>query len=543
MIAALLGGLAIFVLNRDDGSVGSDSRGVVASSSAPKVEVIDVSPNKDVSEGKFLLFLLENLLDTITVFSHQKPESAQPRIADAKAKAQEVISHLQGHEADKADFIPHFQHVVDLADSYQVMLRQVSNIEAAVTDKRGESALQAAGSGAMIGFTAAEAFDSGDSSGAILSIVGALASAIGQDRAIEREKKAQIESAVSGFETTLDQARANAVTLADRIAEANSWDRSSLGLAREQKSYGQEVLSRPGKELRPVLIGLIKQRPQNPFLQQYGISLDDQLDASATSSLTCRQWSAQLLAIARLIPAGAAYDSIRRGCVKRAGEMAFRAAEHDWKDARLGDSSGDAVVAAACWKTALSIDNSDPDGGIRWQYGRSLALAGSLNEAETVLVELKDLQDGNAEYHYLMCRLSSLKGNQDVAMNHFKNAVARGFERISEARDCPDLENLRKATGDAWNNLVEVKYEWSVTYGILNDDITIRNTSAFPLTHLTLRPVITNTNGNEYTPRQALTLERLEPWKSHTWANCISVAGGGDKDTRKAELSCDQSEK
>jgi len=278
-------------------------------------------------------------------------------------------------------------------------------------------------------------------------------------------------------------------------------------------------------------------------LQQYGISLDDQLDASATSSLTCRQWSAQLLAIARLIPAGAAYDSIRRGCVKRAGEMAFRAAEHDWKDARLGDSSGDAVVAAACWKTALSIDKSDPDGGIRWQYGRSLALAGSLNEAEAVLVELKDLQDGNAEYHYLMCRLSSLKGNQDVAMNHFKNAVAIGFERISEARDCPDLENLRKATGDAWNNLVEVKYEWSVTYGILNDDITIRNTSAFPLTHLTLRPVITNTNGNEYTPRQALTLERLEPWKSHTWANCISVTGGGDKDTRKAELSCDQSEK
>ena len=128
-------------------------------------------------------------------------------------------------------------------------------------------------------------------------------------------------------------------------------------------------------------------------------------------------------------------------------------------------------------------------------------------------------------------------------MNHFKNAVAKGFERISEARNSPDLEHLGKAFGDEWNSLVEVKYEWSVTYGIRNDDITITNKSAFPLTHLTLKPIITNSSGSSYTPPKALTLERLETGKSHTWVNCISVTGGGDKDTRKAELSCDQSEK
>lgn len=509
---------------------------------APKIDVIDVSPGKDVSEEKFLLFLLENQLDTITVFSRQKPEKAQPRIADSKAKTQEVISHLQSRKPDAGDFIPHFQEVVNLANSYQAMLSQLGNIEAAVSDKKGESALQAAGSGAVIGFTAAEAFDSGDASGAILSVLGALVSAVGQDRAIEREKKAQIESTVGAFETLLDQARANAVTLADRIAEAKSWERGSLGLERERKSYGQEVLARPANELRSVLADLISQRPQNPFLQQYGITLADELDEGATTVQSCQQWSKQLLEMARLIPSGAAYDSIRRSCIKRSGEMAFRAADMGWKDKKLGDSSGDAIVAASCWKTALSISKSDPDGEIRWQYGRSLALAGDLNEAEAVLVQIKEIKEADPEYHYLMSRMSSAKGNKDAAMNHFKNAVAKGFERISEARNSPDLEHLGKAFGDEWNSLVEVKYEWSVTYGIRNDDITITNKSAFPLTHLTLKPIITNSSGSSYTPPKALTLDRLESGKSHTWVNCISVTGGGDKDTRKAELSCDQSE-
>lgn len=543
MAVTLLGTAALLALFSLGGSRSPESGSPSILASAPKIDVIDVSPGKDVSEEKFLLFLLENQLDTITVFSHQKPEKAQPRIADSKAKAQEVISHLQSRKPDGGDFIPHFQEVVNLADSYQAMLSQLGNIEAAVSDKKGESALQAAGSGAVIGFTAAEAFDSGDASGAILSVLGALVSAVGQDRAIEREKKAQIESAVGAFETLLDQARANAVTLADRIAEAKSWERASLGLERERKSYGQEVLARPANELRSVLADLISQRPQNPFLQQYGIALADELDEGATSVQTCQEWSKQLLEMARLIPSGAAYDSIRRSCIKRSGEMAFRAAEMEWKSKRLGDSSSDAIVAASCWKTALSISKSDPDGEIRWHYGRSLALAGDLNEAEAVLVQIKEIKEADPEYHYLMSRLSSAKGTQDAAMNQFKNAVAKGFERISEACNSPDLEHLRKAFRDEWNSLVEVKYEWSVTYGILNDDITITNKSAFPLTHLTLKPVITNSSGSSYTPPKALTLERLEPGKSHTWINCISVTGGGDKDTRKAELTCDQSEK
>jgi len=75
---------------------------------------------------------------------------------------------------------------------------------------------------------------------------------------------------------------------------------------------------------------------------------------------------------------------------------------------------------------------------------------------------------------------------------------------------------------------------------MFNDDITITNQSTFPLTHLVFRPVISNNKGS-FTPKQQLTLEKLDPGKSHTWVNCISISGGGDNDTRKAEVQCDQS--
>jgi|GEM_PF-3428246 len=62
-----------------------------------EIELVDISPVKDVDEERFLLFVLESQLDGILVYSHQKPDEAVSAIAETKEYAQAYVAHLQHH--------------------------------------------------------------------------------------------------------------------------------------------------------------------------------------------------------------------------------------------------------------------------------------------------------------------------------------------------------------------------------------------------------------------------------------------------------------
>ena len=116
--------------------------------------------------------------------------------------------------------------------------------------------------------------------------------------------------------------------------------------------------------------------------------LEDFLDGDSTSQQKHMEWSAKFINLARLAPSGAVYDLFRWRFMMRAGMMALAAAEQEGMGKKLGESSKAAVTAASCWKTALSINVSDPSGELRCGYGHSLALAGKLDEARDVLLSL-----------------------------------------------------------------------------------------------------------------------------------------------------------
>ena len=504
-----------------------------------EIELVDISPNNEVDEERFLLFLLEHELDSILFFSHEAPERAAAAIEETKEYAQSIVAHLQHHPVENKGIMESFQRVVGLADAYKSMLGDLGVMEVAAKGESGKMVLETGAKSAVLGYGAAQMLDTGDGStlvfGALTGVVGAWY----EGQTIEANRKAQIERVTAGFYTQVDQARADAVAVADDVAAKHSWNRASVGFVRDRKPYGQEQVDRHSKDLPPVLVDLVRQRPLNPIFQFHSIRLEDYLDGDSTSQQKQLEWSAKFIDLARLVPSGAVYDFFRWRYMMRAGVMALAAAEQEGQGKRLGESPKAAVTAAQCWKTALSINSSDPSGELRWGYGHSLALAGNLDEAREILMEIKEHVASNPAYHYLLVRLFSVKGEQEEALEHLKTALAKGFDKISEAKKSQDLENLRKAHGDEVDALLAVNFGWSVTYGTFNDDITITNQSAFPLTHLVLSPVISNSNGS-FSPKQPLTLEKLDAGKSHTWVNCVSVKGGGDKDTRKAGLQCDQ---
>lgn len=509
------------------------------SSNGVMIELVDVSPVDEAQEERFLLYVLEHNFDNILFFSHQAPEQAVSVIRETKASAQSVLAHLQQHPVGISGISQAFEKVVELADGYETMIGEVGVILAAAKGTDGQQVVSTMVNGATLGYGAVQMLDTGDGGDLV---VGALTGLLGvwyENQTIEANRKAQIGRVTNSYYTKVDQAREEAVATADAVAQKHSWDRESLGFARDRTPYGQERLVRAEKDLASVLAELAAQAPLNPILQFKSIMLEDFLDGDGTTQQKHLEWSTEFVQLARLVPAGAVYDYYRWRYLMRAGTMALKAAEQEGHGGKLGDSLKAGVTAASCWKTALNINRSDSGGELRWGYGHSLALAGDLDMAHQVLSEIKDHFASNPDYHYLLARLLSVKGEPGTAMENLKTAVAKGLDKIAEARETKDLENLRKAYGDEVSYLLAVRFDWSVTYGIINDDITITNKSSFPLTHLVLSPVISNTKGS-FNPRQKLTLEKLDAGKSHTWVNCISVSGGGTNDSRKAELQCDQ---
>lgn len=503
------------------------------------VSLLDVSPLSEVSEEKFLLFLLEDELDQIDFLSRRKPEEALPRLAENKAIAVAVTKHLHTASPHKEDFAPLFEQLAYLPDAYQTMLSDIGRVETLMSEKQGDLVWKSGLTGIGTGWMAAQMDDNGDTARAFVAVISSIVTAWQQGQAIADEKKSRLESAASLFTAQLNKTRSDATVLADRLAQKNSWPRASLGFLPDRKSFGQELMVRPMGELPPILAGLKDQSPDNPFLKVQSIQLEDTLDKDETGADKLNKWSDEYLEITRMFPAGPAYDKMRRDYVLLAGFAALRAADLGGKGKALGAETKSSLMAASCCKTALNMDTTDPSGAIRWCYGRSLALVGNLEAAAAILVEVKDLMAGEPEYHYLMSRIRSVEGETDAAMEHFKMALSKGFSGIAEARTIPDLDDLRSDYDEEMQALLTVKYSWSVTYGLLNDDITIVNESTFPLTHLELQPVITNARGS-FSPTKPLTLDNLKPGESHKWVNRISVSGGKKGDGQKAELICDQ---
>ena len=89
-----------------------------------------------------------------------------------------------------------------------------------------------------------------------------------------------------------------------------------------------------------------------------------------------------------------------------------------------------------------------PQSAVDHVYAATVALnsgdhAGALNHLQRALLD----DQNNDHAHYIMAATLSLRGRRDEALEHLKRSIALNPENRTQARQDPDLENIRDHSG------------------------------------------------------------------------------------------------
>ena len=125
---------------------------------------------------------------------------------------------------------------------------------------------------------------------------------------------------------------------------------------------------------------------------------------------------------------------------------------------------------------------------------------------------------------------------KNAAVNALDKAISLGFSDIRLLKTDNDLASLRGFY--RFEETVKVKTTCSIEWGVFNDDIRLKNMSAFPLSNVTL--YIHIEKGTRYWER-TLTTASIKSGEQKEWVNAVSIPGGSfTKFTYN--VSCDQCE-
>jgi hypothetical protein len=260
------------------------------------------------------------------------------------------------------------------------------------------------------------------------------------------------------------------------------------------------------------------------------------VDPDSTEA-TLRVAAADAVRAASFVPKGLVYDEYRALCL-RVG--AYLASEVRSREVGAGvepaGSTESGRYAVALWTAALAHEPADNAGAVREGLARSCLADGRLDDARRWADEVWALRRADPDFIYGYACLMSRTGKLDPALEFLARAIGKGFPDVPHVRADPDLEALRRAKPEQFAALTSVKWSWDVKWGILNDDVVLKNDSRFALTNVVLDARLEQ-DQRVWTPR--LEAERIPAGQSHTWSGCVSIPGSRlTKAT--AVLSCDQ---
>lgn len=127
--------------------------------------------------------------------------------------------------------------------------------------------------------------------------------------------------------------------------------------------------------------------------------------------------------------------------------------------------------------------------------------------------------------------------NKNEAVNALEKAILLGFDDIRRLRNEKALSSLHGFY--RFDDLVEVKTECLIEWGVFNDDIHLKNKSAFPLTNVAL--YIHIEKGTEYWEKTLTTKDSIVAGGEEEWINAVSIPGSSFTEFTY-RVSCDQCE-
>lgn len=524
---------------------------------------LDLETDPEVDEQRFLLAVLERAYQNWPTVDLKNRDVGLERLKELRQFILKYENHIGAHKFDP-ELQPVFRECLALIDANAVLVENVAAIDAASYEALKSGAWKSLGNGAAAGVPLALAYraynapqsdgfnNGGDHNGevsgalvgAVLAVGAVLWDAWDTGSKLDKEKKAQLEEVQRDFNSKRDDILQRTRTSANQLAERHSWP--STGGAFSPQMQDEELWKKLWKEndlagLLQYYRDLARVDPMNPFVKSQIIRREIDLSGMEAGAGAYLKWASDCVEVTKLIPSHAVYDTYRIGLMRQAGDLALTAIS---KNAHK--KSFDSIVvpgeekAVVYWKTALKLNPADVDGGIRWNLGVALAGVNLVEEAHQILSSIADMRGNDPAYHYLLARLHGFNGRNADAFDSLQKALVNGFTRIDEARTCSDFAKMRSELTSQMDKLLELRYQWDISYGIFNDDITLTNNSSFTLTDVVLNPEVTNRNG-KFKPSSELKLEILKPGESHKWTNCISIIGGKPEiDTKTATLHSSQ---
>jgi hypothetical protein len=111
----------------------------------------------------------------------------------------------------------------------------------------------------------------------------------------------------------------------------------------------------------------------------------------------------------------------------------------------------------------------------------------------------------------------------DEALGWLELAIKNGWTDIRHARSDPDLARLRDEKTSPFNALTAVRFDWSIDWGVLSDDIVLINRSKFTLTNVTASVTVTSSGSADWS--ETFKAPSLAPGQTHRWNRRISSRG------------------
>ncbi len=280
----------------------------------------------------------------------------------------------------------------------------------------------------------------------------------------------------------------------------------------------------------------LQRYPRDPFIKaKYAESL-----AAGNDPAQLQQAAYSSLQATELVPANRSYDSFRSQFLS---DAVYYSAEAASLQAGLNGYSARPAMAGYASKIARTYLSLFPNDKDRWgdvQLARALAFSGRFAEAlehSTAAYNSDRSWANDASFCTRYAALLSLNNQSTLVGDWLAQSFKDGFTNIPYIRTSPDFSNFRVTQAPLYSSLTKVHWGWQIDYGLLNDDLIVKNTSAFDLTNVTVHLHIRK--GEQVWNRQ-MKCETIRAGDTCKSVDIISIPGD-TYDEGTASLTSDQS--
>ena len=511
---------------------------------ATTVDTVEITPVGTTDETEFLLYSYGQLRNEIPATVHQmaSPSSHCTWVSAQRSQALRPMSldQMQKDLAELRDRVNRYHEYVkerglnpkvqslysdlleaiDITDDYLV---QLDRIDRAILDLRSRQSAEAGYNTVLAGgYASRAAYENGAERGdaALTGIAAGMVTLFFEDmknrQELDESKRQAFEDASEGFKRKMSSIQARETNRLSDFAQKYQWQRDKEGHLVDSFTKLEESLGH----------------------QYFNASTPN--EALAACKAICDA--------ARVVPAASVYDEHRAYALYWAARAATWAAEQELNGGKWGGTRApSADVAVKLWDAAIRYAPADPAGLWRSQRAWALGIGGRFPEAMKQATGVFPLRQADPAFLYHYASLWSASGSPDQstlanirsAMSH-ESLSSDLFEPITlqaMKRD-PNLAALRQKYSTEFDDLVKLKTEWFIDWGIISDDIRLVNNSAFPITNVKFDVTVKSTGFADWGPFR-FEVARVDPGQTFRWKTKIKSRGNDSKGS--GLLTADQS--